>query len=314
MSTTTEQGAPKQGNKRGLYIALIILLILLNVFFVFDNYTTKQAKAQLEREKMELDSSYAVLQDNYSQKILELQDLMGDNDSLNAIIQEQINSLQQLQEELTKAKSDAARNYNNYKAAKKKLAELEKHQEYINHTIDSLVAANQYLLALSDSLATDLQTSQGMNQQLQNEKKVLSQKVEIGSLLKPQNVMITGIRIKGNGTERETNSSKKAEKLRFCFDVPENKVADPGEKTILLRVIGPSGSTIAVASMGSGVFVSADNGEQMQYTTKATFEYQNKTKSMCIYWSQTQSYASGTYKAMFYQNGYEIGNFPFELK
>lgn len=316
MSTTPETTSStgnQGGNKKGIYIALIILLIILNAFFVYNNITTKAEKEKLEAEKMELDAEYAKVKGELDDKIREYEALQLDNEMLDSARTAMIAELENKKAEIEKLIKEKNWSISQYNKVKKQLSALKAEKDQFIATIDSLNAAVQALTMANDSLSTNLEGALGENETLRGEKQVLSKKVEIGSLLKPEDIQISGIRYKNNGSERETYSAKKSEKVRFCFNVPKNLVTEPGEKSILVRLVGPGGSTMAVASQGSGVFVSAENGQQMQYTTKATFQYENKLKPICIYWSQTAEFAKGTYKAYFYQNGYELAVSEFEL-
>lgn len=313
MSTTN--ATEKQGNsKKGLYIGLIVLLILLNAFFMYDSYTKRQEKEQLEIAKTELQADFDAVSADLDAKIQEYEALMGQNAELDSVLQATITELSNSKAELEKMTKERNWSVGQYNKAKKELANLKKEKEDFVAEIEMLKEKVAALTMENDSLSTELGGALGANELLKSEKQVLSQKVAIGSLLKPENVEITGVKYKSNGSERETNSAKRSEKLRFCFNVPKNLVSDKGEKTILLRVVGPSGSTLAITSQGSGVFVSAETGEQMQYTTKATFDYSQDVKPICIYWSQTAAFASGDYKAYFYQNGYEMSVHDFTLK
>lgn len=315
MSTTSETTPASQGNnKRGIYIALIILLIILNAFFVYNNITTKKEKEQLEAAKLELDAEYAKVKGDLDTKIQEYESLLGRNAQLDSTVMAMITELEDKKAEIEQLIKEKNWSVSQYNKVKKELSQLKKEKDQFIATIDSLNVAVQQLSLANDSLSTNLEGALGENETLRTEKQTLSQKVEIGSLLKPENIVIAGVRYKSNASERETYSAKKSEKIRFCFNIPKNLVTDPGEKTILVRLVGPGGSTLAVSSQGSGVFVSAENGQQMQYTTKATFQYDNKVKPICIYWSQTAEFASGDYKAYFYQNGYELAMSEFELK
>jgi hypothetical protein len=230
------------------------------------------------------------------------------------VLQANINELQAKQsniEKLIKEKNWSTAQYNK---AKKEIAALKLDKDMFATRIDSMADQLQLVTRERDSINTNLQYSIAEGEKLKTTNQTLGAKVEVASLLKPLNVAVTGVRFKGSGKEVETSSAKKSEKLRFCFDVPENQVADAGEKTILVRVINPKGETIAVESDGSGVFMLAGSGEQKQYTTKATFDYDQKQKHICLYWRQTATYPSGKYKAEFYQNGNFLGTTNFELK
>lgn len=314
MSTNVNNPKNEGSSKKGIYIFLIVALILLNVFFAYRNFSMKEENNELSAFNTEVNANLDTAEKNLEAKIQELETLAGDNQELLAQVEVYKQDLEAIREERDKLKKNATYNESQRKKLDKKVKELENSLIALGNTIDSLKTHNAYLTRMSDSLGTSLTASTQENELLKSDLTVKNKKVEIGSLLKPENVMITGVRYKGNGKEVETNSAKKSEKLRFCFNVPENRVADPGEKTLLLRVISPGGSTVAVAAEGSGMFVLAETGEQKQYTTKVSFPYEQKQKNMCTYWQQTGTYAAGNYTAVFYQNGYEVASIPFELK
>lgn len=314
MSTNVNNPQKEGGSKKGIYIFLIVALILLNVFFAYRNFSMKSDNEALTANNTEIQTTLDEAEKSLELKIQELETLAGDNQELLAQVETFKQELEAIREERDKLKKNASYNESQRKKLDKKVKELEQSLMALGNTIDSLKTHNAYLTKMSDSLGTSLTASTQENELLRTDLSVKNKKVEIGSLLKPEKVTITGVRYKGNGKEVETNSAKKSEKLRFCFEVPENKVADPGEKTLLLRVISPGGATVAVAAEGSGMFVLAESGEQKQYTKKVTFDYAQQPKPMCVYWQQTGTYAAGTYNAVFYQNGYEVASIPFDLK
>lgn len=301
--------AQSQDSKKTFYIVLIIILILLNGFFAYNHYKARQANIALEAEKKaltaDLDSVDAVLAVTNQR----LDSLAGTNSELST-------ELMQIKKEL----EDKRAQIENLMKDKKEL-------DRARVLIKSLKNDNQKYLARIDSmnamiaaLNDTVRVKEAVNQQLQTEKSqlisektLLSRKVELSSLLIPENVQASGVFMKSNDREVPTTKAKKAEKLKICFDVPENRGVDPGDKVILLRILNPQGATIAVASEGSGMFTT-ETGEQQQYTTTAPFSYSNKKQNVCVHWSQTQAYGAGTYKVFFYQEGHELGSSEFELK
>jgi hypothetical protein len=141
----------------------------------------------------------------------------------------------------------------------------------------------------------------------------LGEKFVQGSLLETQNLEITGVKYKKNGKEVTTSKVNKLEQLRICFETGDNSVIEPGTVELLVRIINPSGVTIVVESMGSGIFDEKSSGEEMQYTKSIEFEYENTNKRICVYWSE-QVYEEGVYQVEVYQSGMLIGQGSVELK
>ncbi|MCX6350795.1 MAG: hypothetical protein NTX03_02925, partial [Bacteroidetes bacterium] len=139
-------------------------------------------------------------------------------------------------------------------------------------------------------------------------------KVYMGSMLKAENLTVTPVRFKGNGKERETNKASQIQKVKICFDIPENHVADGGTKTIYIKVIDPGGITVNISSLGSGKF--SFEGAESLYTTKDEILYDNMPKNYCMYWgfAKDAHLHEGIYKLELYGEGYKMGEKNFTVK
>jgi myosin heavy subunit len=301
-------------NCKLVYIVIIVLLLLANAFFIYRYYNTSQEKDVVVAQNGSLQDSLKALTDTLQVKIQEYEQQKGINRTLDSTIDANVAELQAKQSELNKMLKQKNWTQAEYNKAKAEIEVLRQQKDEFVARIDSLNNALKLMSQVNDSLNTNLKTQTTENAALKSDNLIKSQKVAIGSLLKPSGITVTGVKYKGNGKEVETNSAKKSEKLKFCFDVPDNQVADAGSKDILIRVINPTGATIAVESAGSGLFVVAGSGEQRQYTMKATFDYANTQKHICAYWKQTNPFSSGDYKVEFYQDGNLLNTATFKLK
>lgn len=304
--------AQGQENKKVFYLVLIGVLVLLNGFFAYKHATTKKELVKTIEEKNELDSLLTVAKGELTAHQARNAELQGKNAELDSLLTARQDELQKAVTDLEKLKKEGSYTRKQLQEAKDRVSRLQAENDRYAAKVDSLNTQVQFLTKERDSLNTGLIASKNENQLLLSEKDFLSRKVQIGSLLIPENIEAGGVFMKSTSA-RPTTKAKKTEKLQFCFDVPENKVAEPGSKTIVIRVLNPQGATIAVESQGSGSFTTA-SGEQMQYTLLSTFDYANQKKRECVTWEQTQAYGSGTYQAIFYQDGHEIGKQSFELK
>ena len=132
-------------------------------------------------------------------------------------------------------------------------------------------------------------------------------------MLQLRNIAVEAISKKKNGKEVTEKRVKKAESLRISFETGDNKVLETGSVSLYVRILNPKGETISVADQGSGTLKLADNGENVQYTKKADFDWSQTNKKVVVYWSQNVKDA-GTYKVEVYQSGYIIGQGQVELK
>lgn len=298
-----------QDSKKTFYIILIIILILLNAFFAYNNYRARQANLRLEAEKKALSIELDSIDAQLVRTNMRLDSMTGVNIGLDS--------------QLLSMKKDLEDKRNQIATLLRSKKELDKARILIN----ALKSDNQKYLAQMDSmnkmilaLSDTVRMKEAINRQLQNEKTqlltektLLTRKVQLSSLLIPENVQATGVFMKSSDREVPTTKAKKTEKLKVCFDVPENRGVDAGEKTILVRILNPQGATIAVEASGSGMFTT-ETGEQQQYTTLAKFNYNNQKQNVCLHWSQTQAFGAGIYKVYFYQDGHELGSSEFELR
>ena len=56
------------------------------------------------------------------------------------------------------------------------------------------------------------------------------------------------------------------------------------------------------------------NGEMIAVSEQRTLEYDNADIPMCIYWEITELLIPGTYTAVLFTEGYEIGSTTFDLE
>jgi predicted nucleic acid-binding Zn-ribbon protein len=304
----TNQG---EGNKK-LYIGIIVLLLLLNCGTLYLYLTTSKAKTDLGEQKVALENDFKALSDTLDSKKMELEQFKGKNAELDAEITAK-------QEEIDNQKKTIAGLFAKGKMtgkeladAKAKIAEFEASVSDLKKRLEELTEQNQQLTNQNQQLSTDLSSEKQTTSKLSEENQGLSKKVELGSLLQLKNLEVTAIKKKSNGKEVTVNRVKQVESLRIAFETGENKVLDAGNLSLYVRIINPKGETISVADQGSGTLKLAD-GQDVQYSKKADFDYAQSNKKISVYWSQNIT-SPGTYKVEVYQSGYAIGLGQVELK
>ncbi|MDX2000915.1 MAG: hypothetical protein SFW35_00655 [Chitinophagales bacterium] len=302
------------GGKKTVYIVIIALLVLLNVFFIWKSYSTGQQVVVKEQQYDELRGQYEKLNADLDAQIKRYEEMKGDNAALDSVLSAKIAELEVEKQNAQKALKQSSWSDSQRKKLEKQYKEASSKLTASYATIDSLQNELGLAKVQIDTLNRNLTYKTAEGEKMKGVISAQQQKIDIASLLRPQNVKISGVRYKGSGKELETTSAKKVEKLKFCFDVPENEVAEAGEKTLYVKLMNPKGETISVESLGSGSFDMANGSGTQKYTTKATFDYSQKQKNICVFWSQSAAYSEGIYKAEFYQNGTLVGKSQFELK
>ncbi len=305
----------KSGSKRILYILLVLILLGINGFLVYNLMKTKEEKKEVVEENTVLKDNLKKAADDLKAAKMEIEELRkkGEiSDSLANVYKAQIADYE---EQLAKYKNSAGLSSKQIKELKATIADMNDDIDGWKAQIDSLIQVNKTLYSEKEIVEQNLEQEQQVTKKLTDENEQLEHKVELGSLLKTINLYGGAVKYKGGNKEVKTTNAKKAEKLKVCFDTGDNQVIEKGEDvTFLLRIIGPDGATIAIQSQGSGYFNLADTGEEKQYTVKKTVSFNQKSQQVCIYWQQSTAYAEGDYSILIYQSGYLIGETNFELK
>ena len=300
------------GSKR-IYLAIIILLLLINGvagYLLYNENKQKEEKIILVQKK---DEQIKNINQQLDATRQELESQRGKNKDLDSII-----NVREAQIDEAKAKLAAAQRRGNMSAAEvKELKALaDKYQAEnadLQKTIKELTEKNEELNVKNIEVSHKLEVEKSTTAALTEDKKVLSKKVELGSLLHLQNLSVTGQKRKKNGKEIPEKSAKKIDYLKIYFETGDNKVLEPGKLNLYIRVINPRGETIALADQGSGTIKLADDAGDVQYSRSIEFDWEQTNQRKNIEWSQNVK-DPGTYKVEIYQQGYLVGHSAVTLK
>lgn len=310
---TQETKNESRNNRTLIYIILIALLVGANIF-LYIKLAQKEKQTITLTEALNIDSMRIVdLDAKYTSALAELNTMRGQNKVLDSLLDVKESEIKSMKASLDKALKDKKISDAEYK---KQVEMLQNLISDLKNQISVLEKEKGILIEQKDALGKQLNTTLDENGQLKQQNKVLQKKATMGALLKAQNLKAVGVYGKGKkNKEVETTNAKKVESIRVCFDVDENKVAEPGTKVFMLRVVSPEGVTLAVQSQGSGVFELAESGEKSQYTMKQEVSYEQKKKNVCMYWEGAAGgFSKGTYTIEVYQDGYNVGTTTMVLK
>jgi hypothetical protein len=300
-------------NGAGMFFLFTTILLLGAGIFISADYAKKSKQANiLTTELSASDKRYTELDARYTVALADIESYRGKNATLDSLISMKEKSLLDMKANLNRERKQRQLGEKEYKA---QLTDLNSLITDLTGKIESLQKANGVLIVQKDSLGNDIYQKQTVISQLETTNSSLSQKVTVASLLIPTHIAAEGIHDKSNGKVTETNRASKAQHLRVCFDVPQNKVAETGSKTFFIRILNPDGSVLAIDNQGSGIFTSIETGAEIQYSTSLTADYQQQAQTgLCTVWNQGTPFQEGNYTAEIYQDGYLTGKQMFELK
>lgn len=288
--------------KNSILIAVIVLLVAGLVVLLIQNYHQQEninAMAEtMEFEKEQLEDEFddlALQYDGYQINI--------SNDSLADLLAQEKQRVQDLREELRITKATDAKKIN---ALKKELATLREVMVQYVHQIDSLDRQNKQLVQENREVKEQYQAVQEENQSLHEERTKLTEVVSRAAMMEVADFTCTPL----NKRDRKTTNFKQIQKLQFDFSILKNITANPGVKTVYLRIVAPDGEVLVKNDAHMFDF---ENG-RIPYSLKKDFEYSGEQVSEVLYWPVEEILQKGYYNADFFIDGNLVGSFPFRLE
>jgi len=321
-------------SKSGLVAVAIAAILGLLCFSGYLLYQNNNLKKLSEKQILEIDESEklkAELEKQYYESLSELEEMRGNNDELNALIEKQKDELKSKKNQiyrLLKTKNDLEGARTEMTAMRAQL------NQYVTE-LNTLKAENAELQAKTvklegdnESLRTDLTSKIEENTQLETARATLvsekqdltaktaelGRKVDIASAVKVAGVTVTGWKIKNSGRAVKKKYARNIERLELCFNTLSNRVIPAGEESFFIRIISPQGETLAVEELGSGVLTEKLNDQQIRYTNTTTVDYQNEAGNVCSTWEPNIAFDKGKYAVEVYNKGYLAGTGEFMLK
>jgi hypothetical protein len=203
-----------------------------------------------------------------------------------------------------------------YYKVKKKLAQLQVVAQGYVRQMDSLYRVNASLSEENVAIKKDLKDLRKEKEQIENDRKVLSGKVEIASVLKAVNMEAVGLRTRSGG-EKEVTTDKvqRIDQVRVCFTIDQNEIAAPGKKDIYIRIARPDQEILAKSRLDEYSF--EYQGEQLQYSMMESIDYENRAVNLCVYWKKeysSQEMKPGLYHVDIFCENAIIGHTTFTLR
>jgi len=298
-----------EAKNKKLLIAVIILAVATVVLgiLVFTKSQTVEMKegaiSGLEVEKLQL-------QNDLQDMLIQYDTVTVANEQLSAEITAQQEQIREMLKEIEKHKDDAYI----ISKLKKEAATLRDIMKGYLVTIDSLNTMNQDLIRDNTYLAEELVEAKTKTKELESSKQDLENIVATGSILQTLDISAVGLKMRNNGTQKETNRANKTEMIRTCAKIGENRIATPGRKTVYLRIISQDGVVLQPEMSEDQRFNFEDVSGK--YTVKRTFDYANESTDVCVFFNvpEDMEVAEGNYIVEMYEGGALIGKTDFDLK
>lgn len=277
---------------------LVILLAILIGFLMNKNTKISELEQKTEINKQELEDEYEAISLQYEGFKFSVK-----NDSLLYQLENEQAKVQRLQEQLRQTN---ASNTNEIKRLQDELRSLRAVLKSYVEQIDSLNRQNEQLRAENKQITRQYQETHQTLSQVSEEKEQLSEKVMLASKLVATNIRAKAVNDRG----KEQSRLNKSTQFVVSFIVSRNITAEPGERTIFVRILTPDGG---VLSKSQGNIFPYESGN-IQYSMKRTIEYGGEETSVTMYWDIEEYLLPGTYKADIFADGSHIGSTSFTME
>jgi len=157
-------------------------------------------------------------------------------------------------------------------------------------TIDSLNQANIALQAERDAMAQEVAMVTERNDALERKQDNMEEIIEAGRVLQAMDLTPMAIRVTGGGSQRETSRAQRAELIKTCFTLLENRIAEKGARTMYLEVIDPSGRLLP-----PGDRESVNRTDGAEASAARVLDYNGERMEACIFFTAAEPFVEGVY-------------------
>lgn len=244
---------------------LSVLLIGLAVYTVSLYNDSKTAVSGLEQQKADIETELESLISNYDEIIQDNE--LKDKDLLAA--RERI---EVLLDSVKKTEANMAL-IGRYKA---EIGRLKEERKLLFKKADSLIYANQRLALERDSTSNVLSQTYMVVDSVNQQNTAMAEKIKRGATLSATDLRGEAVIVRKNGKIVDTRRSSRADKVRACFTLAPNSIAEKGDKLLFVQVINPKNNLL-----GNNESILLDETE-LKFSASSKVFYENDELDVCI--------------------------------
>ncbi|MEI2737570.1 MAG: hypothetical protein V9F01_02155 [Chitinophagaceae bacterium] len=310
-ATPTPPSQPaKNKNTKNIAIGLLAAGLLGTWgYLLYDKNKSEKAITEKDAKITKVTDDYSSLQADFNASLARLDSITGANNSLQG-------EKTALQKEIDAKKAEIRKILNDKNATQTQLAKARAMITELNEKITGLEAEvtrltgeNQELTNANSTLKqekADLETNLSTKT---SEKEALEKTVDVASTFSASNIQVIPVDEKKSGKEKNTDKTKRVDKLVVSFDV-ENRIAKSGPADMYLIVTAPDGKIISE----SGAVLNTRTDGDKNFTAKIPVEYVQGERKPVQFPIRREDFQTGNYKVEIYHNGFKIGEGVRSLK
>lgn len=292
---TTENNSAKYKVLIGI---LSVLLISLAVYTVILFNDSKNTLSGLEEQKADIQVELEDLIANYDEIIQDNE--FKDKDLLAA--RERIELL------LDSVKASEA-NIGLIRRYKLEIGRLKQERKVLFKKADSLIAANKILAMERDSTYVVLNETMKVVDSVSEQNIAMSETIRKGSVVNAVDLRGEAVIVRSSGKIVDTRRSSRADKVRVCFTLTPNSIAEKGDRLLYVQIINPKNNLL-----GKKAIMVFDEGI-LNYSEITKVFYENDELDVCVLVdAMEEDLIEGRYTINIFDGPKQITTTTMELK
>jgi hypothetical protein len=276
-------------------LALLLIGLAVYTFTLFKD--SKDTITTLESDKIEVQNELEDLIENYNE-------IISENETKDT----QLLAARERIVVLLDSVKDSSANVALIRRYRREIDNLKNERITLFRRADSLKLANQRLSMERDSTTIVLNETIKVVDSVNSSNEQLSKTVEKAALIGITNLKGDAVIVRNNGKIVDTRRSSRADKIRACFTLAPNTIAEKGDRMLYVQVINPENNVIG--SKGTITFATGD----LTYSATTKVFYENEALDVCTLVSAVEEdLIEGRYVVTIFDQGRSLGSTIIEL-
>ena len=282
-----------KGYRMVICILAAVLVAISGLYFKI-HQDQKRDYQFLEIERDSIQSNLGVLMEDFD-------NLQITNDTISQNLASERLRADSLMQQLQKERNLSLRKIKQYE---KQVTMLRGIMEGYLKQIDSLNTLNKKLINENVDYRKQV-ASQTLRADMAEEKAAeLDTKVRQGAVVRARDIVLSTLNENGKVVTR----AARAARLKVDFVLSANELANPGERTVYIRITSPDGYLLTTDAATFDF-----EGSPTIYTASREVDYQNEDLEVSIFYKDS-GFIPGNYKVELYMGGYLIGSAEIYVK
>ena len=174
---------------------------------------------------------------------------------------------------------------------------------------DSLIQANQMLAVEIDSAKTILDETIKVVDSVSQENLAMAETLKKGSVVKAVDLKGEAVIIRNSGKIVDTRRASRADKVRACFTLTPNIVAEKGDRLLFVQVINPQNNLL-----GDKKTIEFETGT-LNYSATTKVYYEQDELDVCVLVDALEDdLVEGTYTINVFDGPNQVATTTMQLK